>query len=258
MVFALGAGDIFVAIDKWKNARLENPKASVEDIAALAFPSAAGAMFLTTVTTAVAFFATAISPVAPIKMFAVFLGLLVLFDYIMNMLLVFPALVIYDRNVESGSTSCCMIFGSCCRKKKRTDDDDDQDQNETGNDKGDDEKESLIHRILSGYYTFLHKLRWPLLGVSIVALVLCVIFASTLGLPTSSDVRILDEEQHYEQSYQWRKHLLSESLEKISGSRAHFIWGVSPDDTGDLGKFFLSIFWGSAGCKWQHTDGRFC
>ena len=49
VVFALGADDVFVAVDKWKNARLEHKTASTEDIAAIALPDAAAAMFLTTV-----------------------------------------------------------------------------------------------------------------------------------------------------------------------------------------------------------------
>lgn len=51
VVFALGADDVFVAVDKWKNARLEHKSATTEDIAAIALPDAAGAMFLTTVCT---------------------------------------------------------------------------------------------------------------------------------------------------------------------------------------------------------------
>ena len=69
VVFALGADDVFVAVDKWKNARLEDPEGTVEDVAAVALPDAAGAMFLTTITTAVAFFATAICPVVRMKIF---------------------------------------------------------------------------------------------------------------------------------------------------------------------------------------------
>jgi hypothetical protein len=63
---ALGADDLFVAVDKWKNARIGKPNASTEDVAEIALPDAAGAMLLTTSTTAVAFFATAICPVTPI------------------------------------------------------------------------------------------------------------------------------------------------------------------------------------------------
>ena len=58
---AIGADDIFVAVDKWNNARIASPKeATTEDIAEVALPDAAGAMLLTTITTSVAFFATCI------------------------------------------------------------------------------------------------------------------------------------------------------------------------------------------------------
>jgi hypothetical protein len=91
VVFAIGADDVFVAVDKWKNARLEHGMdLSVAEIAIYALPDAAGAMFLTSLTTAVAFFATAICPVAPIRCFSVFCGLLIVMDYIMCVALVFP------------------------------------------------------------------------------------------------------------------------------------------------------------------------
>jgi len=61
VVFALGADDVFVAVDKWKNARLEHRSATTEQVAAIALPDAAQSMFLTTITTAVAFFGTAVS-----------------------------------------------------------------------------------------------------------------------------------------------------------------------------------------------------
>jgi hypothetical protein len=49
----------------------------VQEIAAQAFPDAASAMLLTTATTAVAFFGTAICPVAPIKLFAIFVAVMI-------------------------------------------------------------------------------------------------------------------------------------------------------------------------------------
>ena len=49
VVFAIGADDVFVAVDKWKNARLSAPHASIREIAVVALPSAARAMLLTTV-----------------------------------------------------------------------------------------------------------------------------------------------------------------------------------------------------------------
>jgi hypothetical protein len=49
VVFAIGADDVFVACDKWKNVRLEHPKATTEEIASIALPYSAMAMFLTSV-----------------------------------------------------------------------------------------------------------------------------------------------------------------------------------------------------------------
>jgi hypothetical protein len=66
VVFALGADHVFVAVDKWRNAHLMYPRATKEQIAAKALPDAASAMFLTTSSTAVTFFGTAICPVAPV------------------------------------------------------------------------------------------------------------------------------------------------------------------------------------------------
>lgn len=49
VVFAIGADDIFVAVDKWKNARIEHPNGTTQQVAAVALPDAAQSMFLTTV-----------------------------------------------------------------------------------------------------------------------------------------------------------------------------------------------------------------
>ena len=156
-----------MAVDKWKNARLENPEGTTADIASVALISAASAMLLTTSTTAVAFFATAICPVAPILCFAVFCGLLIAFNYIMNIALIFPALCIYDRWLINGSTNCLI---ACCQKRAT---DNDIEEVESA-DKT--QKESLIHRILTFYFDILHKFRYFLcaaiavsLGVSIWA-----------------------------------------------------------------------------------------
>ena len=181
VVFALGAGDIFVAVDKWKNARLDHPTASTEQVAALALPESAGAMFLTTITTAIAFFGTAICPVAPIKLFAVFCGLLILFDYIMCVLLVFPALCIYDRKRGSSDKPNCCITCHCCRRF------------EAGGVRGDDEdaKPSLIRRVLLGFYGILHKFRYLFLVACAAGLGISIYFATTLELPTSAEVSML-------------------------------------------------------------------
>jgi hypothetical protein len=222
VVFALGADDVFVAVDKWKNARLDHRFGTVEEIAAVALPDAAGAMFLTTSTTAVAFFGTAICPVAPLTCFAVFCGLLILFDYIMNIVLVFPALCIYDNFLSRGNCFCC----SCHVCKKRGEEIDEWDPER-------EEKVSVIRHILTWFYTGLHKVRWLLFVVCIGATITSAIFASRLTLPVNSDVRLLSSSVQYEQNWEWRQNLLHTIFQKSEGNPGYVFWGVIPADTGD-------------------------
>jgi hypothetical protein len=49
VLFALGADDVFVAVDKWKNARIDHPDATTEQISIVALPDAAFSMLQTSV-----------------------------------------------------------------------------------------------------------------------------------------------------------------------------------------------------------------
>lgn len=185
-------------------------------------------MFLTSLTTSVAFFATAICPVAPIKLFAIFVGLLVLLDYCLCILLIFPALCIYDSSMQAkqGRPNCCILVR--CSQHGSTDDSVVDDENGG--------KPSLIRRILSAYYTILHRFRWVLLLVSLGALALSASFAAKLELPLSLDVRLLGDSVEYEMNHNWRQELLDTAIFG-SGSTAFVFWGVVPADTGDHSEF---------------------
>jgi predicted RND superfamily exporter protein len=222
VLFALGSDDVFVAMDKWKNARIDNRNGSVEDIAAVALPDAAAAMFLTSITTSVAFFSTAISPVAPLKCFAVFCGLLIVFAYLMCVVLVFPALCIYDRWLLRGPRFICSFH--CFTKKEEVIDDY----------APDDTRPSMIRRILNAFYVGFHKVRWFILAASVAATIISAIFAAQLKQPTSSDVRLLTSSLMYEQAYEWRLHSLYTVIGKSGGAPGYVIWGVTPADTGTL------------------------
>lgn len=225
---ALGADDLFVAVDKWKNARIQLPYGSVEDIAEVVFPDAAGAMLLTTSTTAVAFFATCICPVAPILAFAVFCGLMVAFNYIMNVLLVFPALCIYDNWIESGKGN---FLVSCSRKKKDENLDNSEGFERTSFALQSREDMSFIHKILSSFAYFLHKFRWPVFVLSVVATGLCIFVGFRLSLPQTSEVRLLPKGHPLENHFVWSMALLSSAL-YTTGSGVDITFGVIPGDTG--------------------------
>jgi len=240
VVFALGADDIFVAVDKWKNARLDYPNASIEQIAAIAFPDAAGAMLLTTTTTAAAFFGTAICPVAPLKCFAIFVGLLIVFDYLMCILLVFPALCIYDKHNLKGFNCFCSI--GCSKRTEDEESDINEYKKRTPGDIIEEEPsfsklppiegDSLIRRIILGYYSFFHKIRWIIFFACLGGTAVAGIFAARLELPKNSDVRLLGENVEYELNWSWRLKLLSTVLDKSGGNPGGMIWGVTPADTG--------------------------
>ena len=53
IVFALGADDIFVVVDKWKNTRKKLPRATTEEIAKVCLPDAAYSTFVTSITTSI-------------------------------------------------------------------------------------------------------------------------------------------------------------------------------------------------------------
>jgi len=259
VVFALGADDVFVAVDKFKAARHELPFGSTEQIATLALPDAAYSMLLTSLTTTVAFFGTAICPVGPIVCFAVFCGLLISLDYLMCLLLVFPALCLYDKWLLQGSSNKCVSFEWCCGKndvsstadayeiaRKRDNDNEEpvSTMHETAGTDGSEteqrkqlleiEHTTLIHRVLDGYYTLVHRFRWGVLLLAMAGFVTCVVFAARLTLPTSSEVALLPESNEYEQHRMWSLNLLSTELAKgEGGSVATITWGVTPADTGD-------------------------
>lgn len=260
VIFALGADDVFVAVDKWKNVRLEHPDASTEAIAAEALPDAAGAMFLTTLTTTVAFFATAICPVAPVKLFAVFCGFLVMLDYMLCVLLTFPSLCIYDIHLQSRQRGdnqrpniCISLSGM---KKEQADKDahadahvdPDEERDIEGANNADDDQSSFIQRTFTAYYNLLHKMRWVLLVACLGAFGVSTYYASKLGLPESLDVRLLPESVQYEQNVEWRQNLLGSVLSRSVGSSAYVFWGVTPADTGDHSKF--------QSCTSQIVNGR--
>ena len=158
----------------------------------------------------------------------------------MNVLLVFPALCIYDKVFESTERKAnfCISF----RRSKLS--------GEAGESDGDDSKPSFIHRAMNAFYVALYRIRWFLFVACAAVFGLSAYYASTLSLPASSDVRMLDEGNQFEQNWMWRQSLLYDTLEKAEGSQASVIWGVKPADTGDQSK---SI---SQGPILQHLSNR--
>ena len=225
-------------------------------------------MSLTTLTTSVAFFATAICPVAPVKLFAIFCGMLVALDYLMCVILIFPCLCMYDINLEStrregrrknyfislhGATTCKprdTVSEYPAKKSEEIDEEAvevansgidtmDKTEEEDTNEKG--HQPNFIQYVLARYYHILHRIRWLSLILCLGALALASYYATTMTLPDSLDVRLLDEGVQFEQRGQWRENLLQETLGESDAS-SYVFWGVTPADTGNYSKYCLPHF----------------
>ncbi len=240
---ALGADDLFVSTDKWKHKRIQHPTFSTEEIAEIALPEAAYAMFLTTSTTAVAFFASCLSPVAPIFCFAVFCGLMVIFNFILNCTLIFPSLCMYDRWIRNGSASWFVDFPSLsdtfCRRKLKEEESREAivGKNSNSLDAAGNTEDLFrpIQRRLDIYYSFLHKSRWLVLLLCTVMTGVGSYYAQTISLPDEIFVQMLPVSNPLvKQSRVYREDLLSSFLvDQTTGSSVTAYFGVTVDDTGN-------------------------
>ena len=93
VILGIGADDIFVYSDAWKQSYVEIPTASKQERVAWVFRRASKAMLITSVTTAVAFVANVVSPCAPLRLFGIFMAILVMVDYIF-VITMFPAVIV--------------------------------------------------------------------------------------------------------------------------------------------------------------------
>ena len=108
LVLGIGADDLFVFFDAWLQSAYAGEAISSSVLTRMDYTlrRAAGAMFTTSFTTAIAFIATATSPVMPISAFGLFAACTVIMNYLLVMT-VFPCLLMVWHN--AGRLNCC-----CC------------------------------------------------------------------------------------------------------------------------------------------------
>ena len=109
IVLGIGADNIFVFFDTWKETGFEKYKTLAHRLSG-AYRKAAMAMFFTSSTTAVAFIVSATSPFLGVSSFGVFSGVLIIVNYIT--VIVFLPTVIMTYHVWWDKYKCCC----CCTK----------------------------------------------------------------------------------------------------------------------------------------------
>ena len=117
IVLGIGADDIFVFYDVWRNTAYESYPSLTHRLSD-AYRKSVFSMLFTSITTAVAFFASAISPLLATTSFGVFSGLVIIVNYL-SVILYFPTVVVmYHLKFENFQWPCilfCKRNCKCCK-----------------------------------------------------------------------------------------------------------------------------------------------
>ena len=121
IVMAIGADDVFIWFDAYKQSAYESPdiSGSLETRFIWAWRKAASAMLVTSLTTCAVFFATATSPLINIKSFGIFAAIVIFLDYIYVITWLPAATVIYHKCFENTGFCRCACSARCPIQKCR-------------------------------------------------------------------------------------------------------------------------------------------
>jgi protein dispatched 1 len=112
IVAAIGADDIFIFMDAYKQSAHSDDPEVLEDLESRmswVYRRTGSAMFITSATTCAAFLCTLITPLVDIRSFGIFAAIVIFMDYVLVMTLFCTAVVIYHNKFER--PGCCF---SCC------------------------------------------------------------------------------------------------------------------------------------------------
>merc|ERR1719223_831609 len=127
LVLGIGADDVFVLVDGWRQSQVDVPRLPGEDDEALLHRRLAAcysrtmqAVFNTSFTTAMAFVSTAISPVMPISAFGIYATICIIVNYLFVISPAPPAIMIHHKHMGGfGSAGWCWV-GNWCKKGNST------------------------------------------------------------------------------------------------------------------------------------------
>ena len=194
IILGIGADDIFVFMDTWKQSQSKKYKSLVHRLSDV-YRHAAKAMFITSFTTVVAFLSNVTSPLLAISSFGLFSAILVTVNYL-SVIIFFPTVVIVHHISRKGY---CCCFGLCCCKQSSLDEipTESKEHLEAGDSSG--EKKTFLERIINffgGWFfknIITHKIvRWVILVVFLVFIGVSIGFATQLE-PAKEQVSLFDK-----------------------------------------------------------------
>jgi hypothetical protein len=192
IILGIGADDIFVFMDTWKQSKGKNYKSLAHRLSDV-YRHAAKAMFITSFTTIVAFVSNVSSPLLAISSFGLFSAVLVTVNYL-SVILFFPTVVIVHYVSRRGQCCCCTL---CCCTSDPSLEDIPTESKENLATTNSSNKKTFLERIIDffgGWFfenIITHKVvRWVILVIFLAFIGVSIGFATQLE-PATEQVRLL-------------------------------------------------------------------
>lgn len=130
ILVGIGADDAFVLCDVWNYTKFDKPHAELADIVSVTLQHAALSMFVTSFTTAAAFYANYVSNITAIRCFGVYAGTAILVNYILMVTWLPAVVVLHERYLpnilpcskpphQERSYSSRMFWTSLCQRANK-------------------------------------------------------------------------------------------------------------------------------------------
>lgn len=117
VILGIGADDVFVFDDMWKHtSRIKILRKRTPLRLAYTFRKAASAMFVTSLTTAISFGATCISPIMPMVSFGLYAAIVVSINYGLILIFLPSIYILYDFHIRP-CCGCCLALKRCLKKR---------------------------------------------------------------------------------------------------------------------------------------------
>ncbi|XP_077990897.1 protein dispatched-like [Glandiceps talaboti] len=185
IILGIGADDVFVFMDTWRSTGFEvypGLEYRLSDV----YRRASVTMFVTSLTTAMAFIVSGFSPLLGVKSFGIFSGILVLVNYL-TVIVFFPTVVITYHNIWRLHVCCC------CRPCVKHPTESTEVLNTPTT------KKNVVVRFFTGpYFRFItHKVyRWIIIFCFVAIVAIFTYFAAKLG-PQEKAVQIFKDGNNF-------------------------------------------------------------
>eukprot|EP00588_Corethron_pennatum_P010651 CAMPEP_0194273942 /NCGR_PEP_ID=MMETSP0169-20130528/7166_1 /TAXON_ID=218684 /ORGANISM="Corethron pennatum, Strain L29A3" /LENGTH=1182 /DNA_ID=CAMNT_0039017033 /DNA_START=178 /DNA_END=3726 /DNA_ORIENTATION=- len=216
IILGIGVDDMFVYMDLWKQSFLVIPDASKSVRVAWVSTRAFSAMLVTSVTTSLAFATNAVNPSMPLRLFGIFMAILIIVDFFF-VITIFPAVVVIFHRENASALRSCMRRGA--------------ENDESENVESVTRSPRLVETFLAGTFsTAILKYKWAI--IALFALIVGGAGYKSTDFPMPSEAFSEFKSSH-------PIVLGTRALAKnfIASSDATFqasiVWGLLPSDTGD-------------------------